>query len=342
MVQVSVIPGAMGLSKEQLLDVYYKMVLARTVGERERMLNRMGKGPFAVTGEGHEGAQVGTAYALTPGKDWALPYYRDIGVALTLGMTARDLLLAHLSRAEAIESGGRNMPSHFSSREARIVSGSAPVATQVPHAVGVAFAAKLRGLDEVAITYVGDGGTSVGDVHEAMNFAGIHKVPVIFVCENNQYAISVKWEKQAAVPDVAVRAAGYGFPGVTVDGNDVLAVYQAAKEAVDRARRGEGATFIEAKTYRLVPHTSDDDDRRYRTEEEVAEWKKKDPLLRFAAWLQEHGVADKKAIEELQAKVMEEVDEATEYAEKAPLPEPETALRHVYVEEQGTGNKGHD
>lgn len=333
MVSVKEVPGAMGLGKEQLLELYYKMFLARTVGQRERMLNRMGKGPFAVTGEGHEAAQVGTAYALTPGKDWALPYYRDIGVALTLGMTPRDLLLAQLSRAEAIESGGRNMPSHFSDPKLRIVSGSAPVATQFPHAVGVALAAKLRGLDEVAMTYVGDGGTSVGDVHEAFNFAGVHKCPVIFVCENNQYAISVKWSEQAAVPDVAVRAAGYGFPGVTVDGNDVLAVYAAAKEAVERARRGDGATFIEAKTYRLVPHTSDDDDRRYRTAEEVAEWTKKDPLIRYKAWLEEQGVASGKEIEELQAKALAEVDEATQYAENAPLPDPASALLHVYVED---------
>ncbi len=333
MVSVKEVPGAMGLGKEQLLDLYYKMFLARTVGQRERMLNRMGKGPFAVTGEGHEAAQVGTAYALTPGKDWALPYYRDIGVALTLGMTARDLLLAHLSRAEAIESGGRNMPSHFSHPQLRIVSGSAPVATQLPHAVGVALAAKLRGLDEVAITYVGDGGTSVGDVHEAFNFAGVHKCPVIFVCENNQYAISVKWSEQSAVQDVALRAAGYGFPGVTVDGNDVLAVYSAAREAVDRARRGEGATFIEAKTYRLVPHTSDDDDRRYRTAEEVAEWSKKDPLVRYKAWLEEHGVASAREIEALQTRALEEVDEATHYAESAPPPDPASAVLHVYADE---------
>jgi 2-oxoisovalerate dehydrogenase E1 component alpha subunit len=333
MVSVKEVPGAMGLAKEQLLELYYKMFLARTVGQRERMLNRMGKGPFAVTGEGHEAAQVGTAYALTPGKDWALPYYRDIGVALTLGMTPRDLLLAQLSRAEAIESGGRNMPSHFSDPKLRIVSGSAPVATQFPHAVGVALAAKLRGLDEVAMTYVGDGGTSVGDVHEAFNFAGVHKCPVIFVCENNQYAISVKWSEQAAVPDVAVRAAGYGFPGVTVDGNDVLAVYDAAREAVTRARRGDGATFIEAKTYRLVPHTSDDDDRRYRTAEEVTEWAKKDPLIRYKAWLEEQGVASAREIEELQAKALAEVDDATQYAENAPLPDPASALLHVYAED---------
>lgn len=337
MVSVKEVAGALGLGKDQLLDLYFKMFLARTVGQRERMLNRMGKGPFAVTGEGHEAAQVGTAYALTPGKDWAVPYYRDIGVALTLGMTARDLLLAHLSRAEAIESGGRNMPSHFSHPKLRIVSGSAPVATQFPHAVGVALAARLRAVDEVAMTFVGDGGTSVGDVHEAMNFAGVHKCPVIFVCENNQYAISVKWSKQSAVQDVALRAAGYGFPGVTVDGNDVLAVYAAAREAVDRARRGDGPTFIEAKTYRLVPHTSDDDDRRYRSAEEVAEWAKKDPLIRHRAWLEGNGIARAREIEEIEARALAEVDEATHYAENAAPPEPESALRHVYVEEADTG-----
>ncbi len=229
MVSVSDVPGAQELSKDQLRELYYKMFLARSVGERERMLNRMGKGPFAVTGEGHEATQVGTAYAMTPGKDWALTYYRDLGVALTLGMTPRDLLLAHLARAESIESGGRNMPSHFSSVDLHIVSGSAPVATQVPHAVGIALASKLRGLDEVAVAYFGDGGASVGDVHESMNFAGVHSLAVIFVCENNQYAISVPASKQAAIADLSIRAQGYGFPGVTVDGNDVLAVYGAAR-----------------------------------------------------------------------------------------------------------------
>lgn len=333
MVSIQEIPGAMGLGKDQLLELYYKMFLARTVGQRERTLNRMGKGPFAVTGEGQEAAEVGTAYALTPGKDWVLPYYRDIGVALTIGMTPRDLLLAHLSRSTSIESGGRNMPSHFSSPALRIVSGSAPVATQVTHAVGVALASKLRGLDEVAMTYFGDGATSVGDMHEAMNFAGVHKCPVIFVCENNQYAISVPWKKQSAVENVAIRAQGYGFPGVTVDGNDVLAVYAAAKEGVDRARRGEGATFIEAKTYRIVPHTSDDDDRRYRSREEVAQWTAKDPLVRYQAWLEEHGGAGKREIEAEQTKALQEVDEATKQAEEAPLPDPETALLHVYVDE---------
>jgi 2-oxoisovalerate dehydrogenase E1 component alpha subunit len=334
MVSATQTPEATGLSPEQLTGLYEKMLLARSVGQRERMLNRMGKGPFAVTGEGHEAAQVGTSSALIPGKDWLFTYYRDIGVALTIGMTPTDLLKAHLGRADSIESGGRNMPSHFSHPALRIVSGSAPVATHFPHAVGAALAAKLRGLDEVAMAFIGDGGTSVGDVHESMNFAGIHRLPVIFVCENNQYAISVKWAKQSAVANVSVRAQGYGFPGVTVDGNDVLAVHAASREAVDRARRGEGPTFIEAMTYRLVPHTSDDDDRRYRSREEVAEWEKKDPIPRFAAWLEEHGVADRAAIEAIQARVAVEIDEATAAAEAAPAPDPASALFHVYADEE--------
>ncbi|MCH7617849.1 MAG: thiamine pyrophosphate-dependent dehydrogenase E1 component subunit alpha [Chloroflexi bacterium] len=334
MVSVSDVPGAQGLNKGQLRELYYKMFLARSVGERERMLNRMGKGPFAVTGEGHEAAQVGTAYAMTPGKDWALTYYRDIGVALTLGMTPQDLLLAHLARAESIESGGRNMPSHFSSVDLRIVSGSAPVATQVPHAVGIALASKMRGLDEVAVAYFGDGAASVGVVHESMNLAGVHKLAVIFVCENNQYAISVPASKQAAITDLSIRAQGYGFPGVTVDGNDVLTVYSAAKEAVKRARAGDGPTFIEAKTYRLVPHTSDDDDRRYRSREEVEEWEKNGPLVRFRTWLEGNGVASKGEIDEIEATATAEIDAATEYAEAAPTPDPATAMRHVFVEEE--------
>jgi 2-oxoisovalerate dehydrogenase E1 component alpha subunit len=332
-VSVKEIPGAAGFSREQLLDIYYKMLLARTVAQRERMLNRMGKGPFAVTGEGHEALQVGTAYALKPGHDWVVPYYRDIGVALTIGQTPRDLLLAHLSRAEDISSGGRNMPSHFSDPPLRIVSGSAPVATHLPHAAGIALASKLRGLDEVTVVYTGDGGTSTGDCHEAMNFAGVHKLPVIFVIENNLYAISVHWRKQAAVEHVSVRAKGYGFPGVTVDGNDVLAVHAAMKEAVERARKGDGATLIEGMTYRLVPHTSDDDDRRYRTREEVEQWSKKDPLVRFKAWLQEHEIANQAKLDELHEQAAREVDEATQSAEDAPTPAAESALRHVFVEE---------
>ncbi len=225
------------------------------------------------------------------------------------------------------------MPSHFSHPDLRIVSGSAPIATQIPHAVGAALAAKLRRLDEIAVAYFGDGATSTGDWHESMNFAGVHKLPMVFVCEFNGYAISVPWRKQAAIENVAIRAAGYGFPGVTVNGNDVLEVYGAMTEAVQRARSGEGPTLIEAKTYRLQPHSSDDDDRRYRSREEVEEWSEKDPLVAFARQLREIGVLDDKSEQELNDRVNREVDEATDEVEQEPTPEPESALRHVFVEE---------
>ncbi len=321
-----------GLTDQQLLDIYYKMLLARALSQRMRVLQRMGKGTFAVSAEGHEGAQVGTAYVLRPGQDWTVPYYRSVGVAVTVGMTARDVLMAFFARGDDISSGGRNMPNHFSHRELHIVSGSAPVATQVPHAVGIALASKLRGLDEVTFVYFGDGATSKGDTHEAMNFAGVHRLPVVFVCENNSYAISVHVSKQMAVENVSVRAQGYGFPGVTVDGNDVLSVYRAALEAHQRARAGEGPTFIEAKVYRLAPHSSDDDDRRYRPREEVEAWSQREPIVRFRGLLQELGLLDQDKEEALNRRVAREVDEATDYAERAPPPDPATVFRHLYAE----------
>lgn len=327
-----------GLSEEQLLDIYYKLRLGRAMGERQRLLQRMGKGSITYSCEGHEGVQVGMAAAMTPGKDWLFPYYRDTAFVLALGMTPRDVLMSFFARGADINGGGKNMPSHFSSVPLRIVSEGAPVATQVPHAVGAALAAKMRGLDEVAVTTFGDGGSSPGDVHESMNFAGVHKCPVIFLCEFNYFAISVPSRKQMAVENVAVRAAGYGFPGVTVDGNDVLAVYAAAKEAVDRARAGDGATFIEAKTYRLVPHSSDDDDKRYRKAEDVEAAIKREPVTRFAETLRKLSALDDAKDDAIAARVKAEVDDATEWAEAQPFASPEEALRHVYVEEQGTGN----
>src|SRR4249919_1437869 len=173
-----------------------------------------------------------------------------------------------------------------------IISGSSPIATQVPHAAGIAYAARYRGEDTVVATWFGDGATSEGDWHEGLNFAGIHRLPVIFVCENNHYAISVPQSKQMAILDVAERAAGYGFPGVVVDGNDVLACYAAMKRAHDRARAGEGPTLFECKTYRFQPHTSDDDDRSYRSREEVEEARHHDPLVEFGTYLSQHGILD--------------------------------------------------
>ncbi|WP_051074266.1 thiamine pyrophosphate-dependent dehydrogenase E1 component subunit alpha [Effusibacillus pohliae] len=312
--------------------MYYYMLLARRLDERQWLLNRAGKVPFVISCQGQEAAQVGAAYALDRQHDYVCPYYRDLGVALVFGQTARDVMMSAFAKPEDPNSGGRQMPGHFGGKKYRIVTGSSPVATQVPHAVGIALAAKMRREPTVAFTSLGEGSTNQGDFHEACNFAGVHKLPVIFYVENNKYAISVPLSKQLGCENVADRAIGYGFPGVIVDGNDVLEVYRVFKQARERAIKGEGPTLIEAKTYRLVPHSSDDDDRSYRTREEVEEAKKHDPILKFRNYLMAEGILTDELVNEYETRVMKEVNEATEAAEKAPYAEPESALLHVYAE----------
>jgi 2-oxoisovalerate dehydrogenase E1 component alpha subunit len=322
--------GDAGLSPETLRDMYACALLARTLDERIWQLNRVGRAPFAVSGQGHEVAQVGAAYALDWGQDIVLPYYRDMALCLAFGLTANDIMMAVLARIPEPTSGARQMPSHFGSRRLHIITSSSPVATQIPHATGTAYAAKLRKTGQVSLTCFGEGGTSEGDFHEACNFAGIHKLPVIFFCENNRYAISVPQDRQMAIDNVADRAAGYGFPGVIVDGTDMLAVYQTVKEAADRARRGEGPTLVEAKVYRFNPHTSDDDDRSYRNPEEVKAWRAKDPIRLFESRLRDLDVLNDARAKEIKIRVKREVDEATDAAEAAPFPDPATFDRYVY------------
>ena len=209
-------------------QMYRDMLRSRELSDRMFALNRQGRAAFAVTGQGHEATQVGSAYAIKRGTDWVLPYYRDVGVMIALGMTPHDILLGVFAKADDPSSGGRQMPSHWSWPEARVVTRSSVIAANLPHAAGIAYASKLRGLKEVTIAYFGEGATSEGDFHEALNFAAIHKLPVIFFCENNGYAISESQEKQMSVHHVADRARGYDISGQTVDGNDVLAVYQTA------------------------------------------------------------------------------------------------------------------
>ncbi|MGZ0053122.1 thiamine pyrophosphate-dependent dehydrogenase E1 component subunit alpha [Brevibacillus gelatini] len=319
-----------GLTDAQVLDMYYYMLLARKIDERQWLLNRAGKVPFVISCQGQEAAQVGAAFALEKDRDFLCPYYRDLGLVLVFGQTARDCMLSAFAKAEDPNSGGRQMPGHFGGKKYNILTGSSPVTTQVPHAVGMALAGKMQNKDFVVYASFGEGSSNQGDFHEGANFAGVHKLPVIFFCENNKYAISVPLKKQLACESVADRAIGYGFPGVSVDGNDPIEVYRVMKEAVDRARRGEGPTLIEAVMYRLVPHSSDDDDRVYRTREEVEEAKKKDPLIVFAAYLREVGLLDENTEADMLARVQLEVDEATEYAENAPYPTPESTLTHVY------------
>lgn len=324
----------LGLSDETVLQMYETMVLARKIDERMWLLNRAGKIPFVISCQGQEAAQVGAAFALDRTKDYVLPYYRDMGVVLTFGMTPTELMLSAFAKAEDPNSGGRQMPGHFGKKENRIVTGSSPVTTQVPHAVGIALAAKMEKKDFVSFVTFGEGSSNQGDFHEGANFAGVHKLPVIFMCENNKYAISVPIGKQLACEKVSDRAIGYGMPGYTVDGTDPLEVYRVVKEAADRARRGEGPTLIETVAYRLTAHSSDDDDRAYRTPEEIAEAKSKDPISLFANYLKEVGVLTDELEKEIHDRVMKQVNEATDYAEKAPYAEPEHALKYVYAEEE--------
>ncbi|WP_242143715.1 MULTISPECIES: 3-methyl-2-oxobutanoate dehydrogenase subunit alpha [unclassified Bacillus cereus group] len=323
---------ALGLSDEQVLEMYRTMLLARKIDERMWLLNRAGKIPFVISCQGQEAAQVGSAFALDREKDYVLPYYRDMGVVLTFGMTAKELMLSGFAKAEDPNSGGRQMPGHFGQKKNRIVTGSSPVTTQVPHAVGIALAGKMEKKDLVTFVTFGEGSSNQGDFHEGANFAGVHKLPVIFMCENNKYAISVPLEKQLACKNVSDRAIGYGMPGYTVDGNDPLAVYEAVKEAAERGRRGEGPTLIETVSYRLTAHSSDDDDRVYRDKEEVEEAKKKDSIFTFAAYLKEVDLLTEESEKQMLDEIMHIVNEATEYAENAPYAAPEDALKHVYAE----------
>ena len=320
----------LGLAADDLLAMHRYMVTARLCDEASFRLNRQGKAPFVVPVSGHEGCQVGTAYALERGRDIWLPYYRDLAVVLVAGFTPKDIFLGLFAKAEDPSSGGRQMPSHWGSRRLGIISHSSPIGTQVPHAAGVAYAAKYRGEQTAVACWFGEGATSEGDWHEGLNFAGIHKLPVVFVCENNHYAISVSQTKQMAIENVADRASAYGFPGVVVDGNDVLACYAAMRTAVERARAGDGPTLIEAKTYRFFPHTSDDDDRSYRTREEVEEAKHKDPVATFASYLTQHGIADEEALAAMRDEVRSEVDRQIDEAWNAPDPDPDTLERHVF------------
>ncbi|QFK72117.1 thiamine pyrophosphate-dependent dehydrogenase E1 component subunit alpha [Pradoshia sp. D12] len=325
----------LGLTDEMVLEMYETMLMARRIDERMWLLNRSGKIPFVISCQGQEAAQVGAAFALDREKDYVLPYYRDMGVVLTFGMTPTELMLSGFAKQEDPNSGGRQMPGHFGQKKNRIVTGSSPVTTQVPHAVGIALAGKMEKKDLVTFVTFGEGSSNQGDFHEGANFAGVHKLPVIFMVENNKYAISVPIEKQLACEKVSDRAIGYGMPGVTVDGNDPLEVYKAVKEAADRARRGEGPSLVETVSYRLTPHSSDDDDRSYRARDEVEKAKTEDPILTFGAYLKEIDLLDEEKETEINKRVMKIVNEATDYAENAPYAKAEDALKFVYAETEG-------
>jgi len=323
-----------GLSAETLRALYRRMLLSRAVDVRAWTLSRQGRAHFVITSRGHEATQIASAFALQRGRDYFLPYYRSLALALGVGMTAEEVLLSIFARVGDPSSGGRQLPMHFSHRDLRIVSGSSVVSTQIPHAVGLALAARLSGEDVVAVAYFGEGGSSKGDFHEGLNFAAVHKLPAIFICENNGYAISVPQSKQMVISDVARRAEGYGMCGVTIDGGDPLAVYNAVRAARSRAVAGDGPTLIEAKVYRFTAHSSDDDDRVYRSREEVATAQANDPIPLFAQRLKALGILSEDEEQALQAEVTAEVDDAVSTADAHPHPGIDDLLTHVYAEEE--------
>jgi 2-oxoisovalerate dehydrogenase E1 component alpha subunit len=320
------------IDEQILLEMYRYMLLARMLDERMWLLNRSGKAPFVISCQGHEAAQVGAALALERGKDITFPYYRGLASVLVMGMTPREVMLAIFARAADPASGGRQMPAHYGHRALKIVTQSSPVGTQIPQAAGVGLAEKIKGGDAVAWVSFGEGTTSQGDFHEGVNLAAVHKLPVIFQCENNDYAISVPMNMQMAIASVADRGAAYGIPGVRVDGTDVIQCYAATRTAVARARSGAGPTLIEAKCVRMTPHSSDDNDRTYRPAEEIKSLRQNDPLARFQTYLRGEGLLDDAREQELRQQIAHEVDDATTFAEQSPLPEPSTLLQHVYAD----------
>ena len=330
------------LSSETLLEMFWFMLLSRRVDERAWVLHRQGKIAFHVSAIGHEALQIAAAFAINRQIDYVFPYYRDLPLTLALGLTPANFMLSLFGKQGEITSGARQMPSHFSAREFNIVSGSSVVATQVPQAAGAAFAIKYRlanGLQDsddetqprLALTCLGEGSTSQGEWHEGMNWVGVHELPMICLVQNNQYAISMRQDQQMAVSNVADRASAYGVKGIVADGFDVFDSYNAMKTAVEVAYAGEGATLVEAKTYRLTPHSSDDDDRSYRTREEVEEYRKKDPLVNFQAQLMESGILTDQILDDYEEKAKDMVDDAHRTAENADFPPAEAAIGDVYA-----------
>jgi 2-oxoisovalerate dehydrogenase E1 component alpha subunit len=311
-----------GLSDEQLIAMFRVMLTQRMLENRGFQLNRQGKIPFASASEGHEGVQAGAAMAFERGKDILVPYYRDLGLDLGIGLTPYEVLLSLFAR-DADHSGGRQFPHHYASRRLGLHTISSVIAAQLPHAVGAAYALQYRGESGRAVlTTFGDGATSEGEWHESLNFAAVHRLPIVFLCENNEWAISTPLSKQTAEPEIYKRAAGYGMPGVVVDGMDPIACYAAVKAAMDLARSGGGPTLVEAKCYRFLSHTTDDDDRTYRSREEVEVRRRDDPVPRFEALLCSRQILTADGVEALKRSILAEANEATDRAESMPYAAP--------------------
>ena len=320
-------------TKDDYLRIHRLMAMTKALDDRMHILVKQGRAPFVGSARGHEGIQVAATAALDGSDDWLVPHYRGLGNAVAMGLTAREWMLAVFAKAGDPLTAGRNIPGGcFGYRARRIVTVSQVVASWLPKAAGMAYAARLRRTDQVFLCNFGDGATSEGDFHEALNFSAIHKLGLVWVCENNQYAISVPLRLQTAAPIVS-KAAAYGMPGVAIDASDVPACYAAARDAVERARRGEGPTLIEARIHRINPHTSEDNQAKYRTHEEIEEALRHDPMPRFEAWLGDRGWLSTSEAQALREECEREAAEAADWAEAQPDPRPEDTDRNVYAED---------
>lgn len=309
------------LNNEEIKQLFEWMVLARTFDEKAFKLQREGRLGTYASILGQEAAQVGSAFALRPA-DWMFPSFREPGASFVRGLPMRMIL-----QYWAGDERGSLMPEGLNDFPITI-----PVGTQIPIAVGVAMAAKAKGDPIAVMAYMGDGATSKGDFHEGLNFAGVFSAPVVFVCQNNQWAISVPLKRQTAAKTLAQKAFAYGFSGIQVDGNDIFAVYQATNEALNRAREGKGPTLIECLTYRLGDHTTADDSSRYRSREEVEQWRKKDPIERLRKYMEKGGLWHKSYEQAVRSEAKEKVEQAVLEEESFPPPDPRDMFCFTFQE----------
>jgi pyruvate dehydrogenase E1 component alpha subunit len=317
------------LGHDQLLEMFYWLKLIRAFDERLSNLVKQGKVRSGVyTGIGQEAIIVGTCFGLRK-EDWICPLHRDLGAFLMKGVSAREMMSQMFAKATGL-SKGRDSALHSGVSELGIFGNTSMLGANLPVATGVGLTFRMEKTDNVVIAYFGEGASNVGDFHEALNIAGVQRLPIIFICENNQYAYSVPLEKTMAIDDVADRAESYGFDGVAINGNDVLAVYQATQGALIRARKGDGPTLIECKTYRWHGH-SEHDKAFYRTKEELAMWKSRDPIPTFAAYLKGlHELSDEQ-LGEIEGRVKATIDDAVDFAMNAPDPDPADAATDLYA-----------
>jgi len=319
-----------GMSKEQVLRAYREIKRLRLLDARMVLIQRQGRIGFYGACTGQEATPIATALALDPG-DWVFQALRESSIMLVRGFPL-ELYIAQVYGNELDILKGRQMPSHMSAKQVHQVSWSSVIATQITHAVGAAWAAKLRGTKDVVVGFVGDGATSEPDFHSAMNFAGVYRTPSVLICQNNHWAISVPTAAQTASKTIAIKGRAYGVPSIRVDGNDVLAVYRAVRDAVDHARRGDGPTFIESVTYRIGAHSTSDDPTRYRSQTEVDEWVKKDPLKRLRRHLDHMGYWSEAEDVALEATLNQEIAAAITEVEKHGPPGRETLFDDVHAE----------